>query len=161
CEAGPPFERCYFLTVPRPAPGPPLTVHDLPETVALAGQFLYRDIATRIGKTIDGAREQLRRVSLQPSQVLLPWYQNLGLYRVVWPRKALLEQASRRLCQRLVARWMEKDADALSETLANWAQEQWDDSGLRPENLIARHQELCEQHLKQSPERMLHEILAP
>jgi hypothetical protein len=160
-EAGPPFERCYFLTVPRPAPGPPLTVHDLPETVALAGQFLYRDIATRIGKTIDGAREQWRRVSLQPSQVLLPCYQTMGLYRVVWPRKALLEQASRRLCQRLVARWMEKDADALSETLANWAQEQWDDSGLRPENLIARHQELCEQHLHQSPERMLQEILAP
>jgi hypothetical protein len=160
-EAGPPFERCYFLTVPRPSSAAPVTLHDLPETVALAGQFLYRDIATRIGKTIDGAREQWRRVSLQLSQTLLPSYQTMGLYRVVWPRKALLDQASRRLCQRLVARWMAKDADALSDTLANWAQEQWDDSGLRPENLIARHQELCEQHLHQSPERMLQEILAP
>jgi eukaryotic-like serine/threonine-protein kinase len=160
-EAGPPFERCYFLSMPRPASSARVTLHDLPETIALAGQFLYRDIATRIGKTIDGAREQWRRVSLQLSQTLLPSYQTMGLYRVVWPRKALLDQAARRLCQRLVNRWMAKDAYALSDTLATWAQEQWDESGLRPENLIARHQELCEQHLQQSPEKMLQDLLAP
>ena len=160
-EAGPPFERCFFLTLPGRTPSAPLTLQDFPETVALAGQFLYRDIATPIGKATDAAREQWRRMAVQPSQTLLPSYQTLGLYRIVWPRKTLLDQAARRLCQRVVGRWMAKDASDLSDTLATWAQEQWDDCGLRPESLIARHQEMCEQRLKQSPERMLQDVLNP
>ena len=47
---------------------------------------------------------------------------------------------------------MVKDAKRpLTETIGTWAQEQWEAAGLRPEDLIARHQEICEQQLKQTP----------
>jgi hypothetical protein len=56
---------------------------------------------------------------------------------------------------------MSKDASTVAEIISRWAQEQWDEAGLRPEGLIARHQELCEQHLKQTPEKLVQGILSP
>ncbi len=157
-EAGPPFERCFLMTLP---PCASATVPDaVPETAVLAGQFLYRDVATSLGKTVDAVRQQWR-LSAPASAANTPTYQTLGLYRIVRPRRRVLEQSARRLCRRLVAHWMTKDATPLVETLSHWAQEQWDDAGLRPEALISRHQELCEQRLQQTPERLLQGVLNP
>lgn len=159
-EAAAPFERCMFLTLPAQHTGPGDEPEALAESAVLAGQFLYRDVATPLGKAIDGARQQwrLNAASLDTS---VPTYQTFGMYRILWPRRHVLQQAAQRLCGRLVARWMTKDASPLAETLASWAQEQWDEAGMRPEALISRHQEMCEQQLQQPVERLLQDILNP
>lgn len=159
-EASPPFERCMFLTLPGHAAARADEPEAIAETAVLAGQFLYRDVATKLGKAIDGARQQwrLNAASLDTS---VPTYQTFGMYRILWPRRYVLKQAAQRLCGRLVTRWMTKDAAPLAETLAAWAQGQWDEAGLRPEALIARHQEMCEQQLQQPAERLLQSILNP
>lgn len=157
-ETGPPFDRCLLLTMPSAAGSAESA--GLPDSASLAGQFLCGDLATTIGKTLDALRQQ-RRLSVAPRLGPAPIYQTFGLYHVVWPRQRVLEQTARRFSQRLVAHWMAKDATALVETVATWSQEQWDELGLRPEALIARHQELIEQKLKNAPERMLQAILTP
>src|SRR5262249_2855797 len=70
-------------------------------------------------------------------------------------------------CRRLVERWMAKSAQGLTEVMGAWTEQQWEAEGMRPENLISRHQESCAQHLKVNPEQMfagainpLHELLA-
>ncbi|MCI0680862.1 MAG: protein kinase [Gemmataceae bacterium] len=157
-EASPPFERCMFLTLPATPPSA-LDTEAIPEPAALAGQFLYHEVATRMGKTIDAARHEWRLNSLSLDKCTT--YQTFGLYRVLWPRRQIIKQAAHRLCGRLVARWMTKDAAPLVNTLAAWAQEQWDEAGLRPEALIGRHQELCEKQLRQPAERVLQGVLNP
>src|SRR5207249_367899 len=58
------------------------------------------------------------------------------------------------------ARWMNKDAAAMTDPIRQWTQERWESLGLRPEGLIERFQTLAEQSLKQKPETLLGEILA-
>jgi hypothetical protein len=84
----------------------------------------------------------------------------VGLYRLLWPRRQMLERAARALCRRLVVRWMTKDAKPLREALRPWVQKQWDDLGLSLEQLIARYQQGCEVVLKQPPEGVFAELLA-
>jgi serine/threonine protein kinase len=157
-ETGSPFTRCYFLSLPAlssATSGP----EEAPTPVALAGQFLFREIATTMGKALDEAR---RNGLADPRlHAATPGYQTFGLHRIFWPRKPLLEQAARRLCRRLVDHWLSKDARPVADTIHAWAQQQWDAAGLRPETLIERHQELCEQQLQKAPERLLQEVINP
>ncbi len=156
-EAGSPFERCFFLTLPPPisrtTPGA-----EVPEAVTLAGQFLYRDIATPLGKAIDASRQQARVAAAAGSGASI--YRTLGLYRIVWPRKTLCDRAARRLSRKLVERWMAKDASAVAASITAWTEQQWDACGLRSEALISRHQEACEKKLQQPPERLIQAVLA-
>lgn len=152
-EAGPPFDRCILL----PLPALTMPSSAVPETVALAGQYLYRDIATPLGKAIDAARRQVRREDVGPT----PTYQTVGMYRIVWPRQRILQQLARRLSRRVVVHWTSNDASNAAESVARWAQEKWDEAGLRPDTLITRFQELCQQNLNQSPEDMIQAVLSP
>src|SRR5438270_11072593 len=83
------------------------------------------------------------------------------MYRLVWPRRRLVQQSARNLCKRLVERWMSKDARAMSEEVRSWSLEQWELLGMRPESLIASHQERCQKNLGQAPDRMFQEIINP
>lgn len=157
-DTGPPFERCICLSLPAPTSATSAE-NTIPETVTLAGQFLYREIATPFGQAVDTARRQPSPSDTGAGSA--PTCQTLGMYRVVWPRKTLLGQAARRLCRRLVDHWMAKDASPIAGLVASWAQQEWDGAELRPENLIARHQEMVEQQLKQTPESMLQAVLNP
>ncbi|MCS7044933.1 MAG: protein kinase [Gemmataceae bacterium] len=161
-EAGPPFDRCYFLNL-----SPDDSHHDvageLTPTAAMAGHFLYVDVATPLGKSADAARQQQRRQAATAGQDAdrRTRYQSFGFHRVVWPRRTLLEQAARRLCRRVVEHWMSKDTGSMVDAIAPWAEQQWDAAGLRPEDLITHHQEQCEQQLKQAPEKMIQGVLSP
>ena len=65
------------------------------------------------------------------------------------------------MCKRLVEGWLSKDAGAISDDVRTWSLEQWEALGLRPEGLIASHQEGCEKNLEQAPERMLQGVINP
>lgn len=156
-QSGPAIDRCILLPLPE------LNGPVRPETnaTALAGaaDFLFRDLVTRLGQTFDEERHAvLTRSGEEPPGLLV---ESIGMTRILWPRHSLLAEAGRRLCQQLVTRWMQKDATAVADTIRQWTHESWDSLGMRPENLIERFQDLSEHVLRQKPEQMLAEILAP
>jgi serine/threonine protein kinase len=154
-EAGSPFQRCFLLRLPTPKTAT-IPAESVPETVAMGGQFLYRDLATPLGRALETTRAAARSTGASG-----PWYQTFGMHRVIWPRRRLLEKVALKLCRRTVDRWMTKDAKAMSERIAHWAQEQWEAHGLRPEALITRHLQDCERKLQKPPDRLLLEALEP
>jgi hypothetical protein len=89
------------------------------------------------------------------------FYQTFGLFRLTVPRHALLESVSRRLSQRLVQRWMSKDAKPFCDRIQEWVREQWQRLELGAECLISRIQDRIDSALGKTPEAAFEAILAP
>jgi hypothetical protein len=157
--SGPALQRCVLMSLP--AIHGKLNPGDNAPIVAQAGDFLYRELATHLGQAIDEARAAMPAPDDFAHAEQGPRVQSIGMYQIVWPRHALLEEASRRLSSELVTRWLSKDAAALADTIRQWTAERWEALGLRPESLIERFQQLSEEGLQQKPEHLLAEILAP
>jgi hypothetical protein len=160
--SGPPFQRCVLFSLPDPrgaGPGgnspdgtPPLSA-GAAKVVGLAGRYLFTELATPLSRAADQAR---RQAATRPG----PLYQAIGMYRLLWPRKQMLDRAARGLCRRLVQRWMSKDAKALRDPLRPWVQKQWDDHGLGLQQIISRLQEGCAEALKQTPETLFANLVS-
>ncbi len=157
--SGPALQRCVLM--PLPAPHGKLNPGENMPVIAQAGDFLFRDLATHFGQALDDACAGTSAPDGPAHAEQGPRVQAIGMYQVVWPRHALLEQASRQLCSQLVTRWLTKDAAPFADTLRQWTLERWEALGLRPENLIERFQQLAEDALQQKPEHLLAEILVP
>jgi serine/threonine protein kinase len=153
-EAGPPFQRCLLINLPERTNA----ADETNEVIGQAAQLLYRDLATALGPALDEARRPYQQAYHMVGQAL---FQTFGMYRLLWPRRRLLNQSGRNLCKRLVERWMTKDVKAISEEVRNWSLERWESLEMRRENLIASHQERCEQLLGQSPDAIFQEIISP
>jgi hypothetical protein len=156
--------------------------------IALAGYYLCSDLTTPLGRTADlerpnqqttnpgrhnkgqGTREHGRSprdqgpgsssVLLETSSFVLSC-QTFGMSRILWPRRQLLQQAARRICRRLVQRWMTKDARPLREVVQRWIREQWTALALDAEPILSRFQRACEQALGNAPENVFRTILEP
>jgi hypothetical protein len=167
-ETGSPFRRCALFALPEGRGSAPLAGGDggprfsepTECVLAQAGRFLFADVATPLGR----AAEQARR-HVAPGGAALPCdgpvYHTPGMYRILWPRRLLLDQSGGALCRRLVQRWMSKDAKPFRDVLRPWVRQQWEEQGLSQDQLIARVQEGCEKALKQTPESALAEAMAP
>jgi serine/threonine protein kinase len=147
-ENGPPFQHCFLL------PGGDSRASSDP---IQAGHFLFNNLVTSLGHIADHCRRQAGRARSDNDLS----YHTFGSHRIIWPRRQIREQMAGRLGARLVQHWMNKDAKKVQDEIAQWAQEQWEAQGLRPENLIARHQEQCEKILEQAPEKLFNSILGP
>jgi hypothetical protein len=119
------------------------------EVLALTGQFLYRELVTPLGRALD-----LERTRVAPPQktVSRATCQGFGLYRVSWPRAALVNRVGRALCQRVVHRWVSKDSSGVKEAVAAWVADLWAKQDLGAESLIALLQSACEKEIKRTPE---------
>jgi len=152
-DADPPFGRCFLLPLPDEADD---TANR--ELVDLAGQHLYRDLCSPLGKTADLGRAGL---SAPPWQSRGLFYQTFGLYHLAWPRHALLQEAGRRLCHRLLQRWMSKDGKPLRDAVQANVQEAWTRHDLGSEQMIGRLRDACQELLRKPPEDAFADILAP
>src|SRR5207247_2090561 len=128
------------------------------EITGLAADFLYRDLLTPLGRTADACRAGSSPASPAPGGLVC---QTLGMYRLSWPRRALLQRAGRRLCQRLVQRWSSKDSSPVRDTVQAWAAEQWSKLDLGAESLIAHLQKACEKALGNTPEASFTAVTEP
>jgi serine/threonine protein kinase len=139
-DAAPPFNRCVMLPLPEEGSGGGPTT--------TAGQLLFRELASPMGRIVDQ-----RRSELAPSHVIRdPSCQTFGLYCFTFPRGELVRQVARRLSHRLVERWMSKDSKPKQEPVQAWVQEQWSSQELGAECFIAALQEQLTRRLGQSPE---------
>jgi serine/threonine protein kinase len=158
-EAGAPFQRCIFSTLAEKLA--PSDAPLIPEAVLRVGQFLYRDLATPLGKGLDKARQQgLGRIRL-PGAVGGTLFESFGFYRLGWPRRDVQNRLAERFSLKLVEHWKTKKADHLVDEIDEWVGQQWDALEMRPENLIARHQDDCQQALKSTPDKIFQGVYSP
>jgi serine/threonine protein kinase len=142
-DSEPPFSRCFLLPLPDEADEAATR-----ELVDLTGQHLYRDLCSPLGKAADLGRAEL--AAPRASRGL--FYQTIGLYQLAWPRHALMRETGRRLCQRLLQRWMSKDSKPIREGVQVWIQEEWARLELGSEQMIGRLRDACQNRLRQAPE---------
>jgi eukaryotic-like serine/threonine-protein kinase len=143
-DAEPPFSRSILLPLPDEADEVATR-----ELVDLASQYLYRDLCSPLGKAADLGRAEL---PAPPWQSRGLFYQTFGLYQLACPRYALKRETGRRLCQRLLLRWMSKDGKPLREAVQTWIQEQWARLELGSEQMLSRLRDACQDLLRQAPE---------
>jgi hypothetical protein len=143
-EAGPPFSRCFLLPLPDEADEVATR-----ELVDLAAGFLHRDLCSPLGRAADLGRAGL---TAPPWESRGQYFQTFGLFQLSWPRHALLGAAARRLCQRLVQRWMSKDAKPLRETVQVWVEDEWAAQELGAESFLHRLQVEVVKALGRSPD---------
>jgi serine/threonine protein kinase len=150
-DSEPPFSRCIML--PLPEETDEVATREL---VDLAGQFLARDLGSPLGKTADLGRAGL---SAPPWVSRGLFFQTFGLYRLSWPRRALVQTAARRLCQQLVKRWMSKDSKPIRDAVQTFVHDQWTQQELGAETFIDRLQTECVKLLGKPPESCFAEVL--
>jgi len=152
-DSEPPFGRSIML--PLPEESDEIATRELEE---MAGQFLFRDLCSPLGRVSDLSRAGM---SGPPWQSRGLFYQTFGLYRMSWPRRPLLQVAARRLCQQLLQRWISKDSKPIREAVQLWVQERWLQLGLGAEHFISGVCDACQVALARPPEAALQNIVDP
>jgi serine/threonine protein kinase len=149
----PPFSRTLLLRLPEETDEVGTReLHDM------AGQHLFRDLCSPLGRTADLARAGL---ASPPWSERGRYFQTFGLFRLSWPRRELLQEVGRQLCLRMLARWMSKDSKPVSEAVATYIREQWRQQDLAPDKFITELQERLQKVLTRDPEGMLMSLVEP
>ncbi|MFN4259698.1 MAG: tubulin-like doman-containing protein [Gemmataceae bacterium] len=154
-----PFTRCAFL---------PMTAEEgqINSVASTTGQLLFQELMTPLGRHADSLRDsrQAGHSSQAPTAVRSgsgtrsdapptgSVWSAVGMYRLTWPRQALLQRLARGLCQMLIQQWIVKDIGSKQEAVAQWVGEQWRQRELGSECLIDALEASCEQFLGEMPE---------
>jgi hypothetical protein len=152
-DGEPPFGRSIMLSLPDET-----DEHATREVVEQAGLFLARDLSSALGRTADLARGGLPGMPWESRGLFC---QTFGLYPVSVPRHVLIRGLARRLCQRLVQRWMSKDSKPLRESVSAWVREQWTQQELGPNVLMERLGAVGRQLLGREPEDVFRGMVEP
>jgi hypothetical protein len=149
----PPFSRSVLL--PLPEETDEVAGRELAE---LASQFLCAELASPLGKVSDLGRAEL---PAPPWEERGLYYQTFGLFPLSWPRHEVVRVVSRRLCQRLVQRWISKDSKPVARQVQTWVEEQWVQQELGADRFIHRLEAAAERDLGKPPDSALAEVLEP
>jgi hypothetical protein len=133
----PPFHRCLLLPLPPAGTSPR-------ELAGRAGDFLYRDLTTPVGRAADGAR-----ATRVPPARRMP-LQTFGAYWFAVPHRLLLQRVAHRLCRRLVLHWRGQDEDALAKGIKDFIAGELGRRQLSPELLAGRLEQACARHRGQA-----------
>jgi hypothetical protein len=149
-DADPPFRRCMLLPLP-----PEGNAHEMGQAAAQAGEFLWRDLFTPLGRTADAWR-----AAREPAAKGVN-FQTFGLYRYASPRRPLMREAARRICHGFVKQWMSKDAKPIAPAVTAWVNEHWSREEFGTEAFIMRLQDACNHAFGKSPDAQFAAALAP
>src|SRR5262249_11538356 len=119
----------------------------LQELVGLTADFLTRDLLTPLGRLADQCRARLPGPASPGLEC-----QSFGLYRLSWPRQALLRRVARRVCCQVVTRWASKDSGPVSAAVQERVGAEAANRGLSPECVIEQLQQAVEKALGGPPE---------
>jgi eukaryotic-like serine/threonine-protein kinase len=152
-DSDPPFARTILL--PLPEETDELATRRMIET---AGLFLARDLCSSLGPAADLGRGGITGTSWESRGL---YYQTFGLYQLSWPRHEVLGTLARRLCQRLVRRWVSKDSKPIREAVRDWVEEQWTQQQLGSSLLVERLTEMSQQEIGHNPTEIFQGIIRP
>jgi hypothetical protein len=152
-DSEPPFGRCVLLPLPDET-----DEHATRQVVEEAGLYLARDLCSPLGPATDLVRAGVSGV---PWEARGLYYQTFGLYETAWPRHAVRRALARRVCRRLVERWMSKDSKPIRDAVHNWMQEEWARQQLGASVLMERLAELTQQIAGCEPEQSFQALVDP
>lgn len=147
-----PFARIALLQLPKA-----IDPKNRQQTVARAARGLFNEILTPAGRVVDEVRDVYRNA--YPSAN--PTCQSFGLFRLTWPRPEVLAAATRRYSQRLLQRWIAKDATTLREPVAKWLEAQWIERKLDFEQIVSNLEAAVRSQLREDPERVFDAFIDP
>lgn len=128
------------------------------ESTRLLGDLLARDLMTQLGRTVDGARVSGPEDNGKSRETQ---YHVLGVYRITWPRRILVQQSARLVCRQVAESWSTKEAGHLRETVKKWLTEELAKEEIGAEYMIAHLQAACKEALQQAPESAFAELVEP
>jgi serine/threonine protein kinase len=126
------------------------------EAARQVGDFLYRDLVTLLGRTVDE-----RRLLLRPRRGPEIACRAVGTYRFSWPRRMLLRRAGRMLCYQLIEAWTNRELSNVQGPVKSRLGEELQRMDLDAEHLMGRLQQVVDHELKRKPESFFQEIIAP
>ncbi|HEY2909914.1 MAG TPA: tubulin-like doman-containing protein, partial [Gemmataceae bacterium] len=126
-------------------------------TAARAARALFNEILTPAGRVVDEVRDVYRNAFPSPT----PTCQSFGLFRLTWPRPEVLGAATRRFAQRLMQRWIVKEADSLRQPVADWLNAQWLERKLTFEQIVEEFETAARTQLREEPERVFDAFVDP
>jgi serine/threonine protein kinase len=160
----PPLSRCMLLPLPPERSGP----EALRELVALAGDYLCRDLTMPLGRVADICRcgspaftkDQRtamtesttgRDTARQPGLT----YHTFGAYWFSAPHRLLLQRIAQCLCHRLVQGWSLGDRQAQAAAVQAWVDSHMAAHDLTPQGLTQRLQHACPPVSDQQPDALV------
>ena len=147
-----PFARAAVLQLPKaPVPAKRAAV------TGLAARALFNELLTPTGRVVDEVRDVYRNA--YPSTV--PICQTFGLYRLTWPRPEVLTASTRRFAQRLLQRWISKDATHLREPIAGWLDQQWTERKLAFDQTVEGFTAAARESLREDPDKVFDALIEP
>jgi serine/threonine protein kinase len=146
----PPFTRSVCLSLPDET-----DEWATRQTIEQAGLFLACDLCSPLGLVADLGRAELNCI---PWEARGLFYQTFAFFQVAWPRRELLAMLARRLCHRLVQRWISKDSKPIREAVRVWVEEQWAQQQLGSSLLMERLGEMTQQVFGQDSEEIFRRI---
>ncbi|MGE3807419.1 MAG: tubulin-like doman-containing protein, partial [Gemmataceae bacterium] len=151
-DPAPPFLRAFLLQSP---------IGDEKQQARMseeAADYLFRDMLTPLGRAVDDCRGALPASGNPPNSLAC---QTFGMVRFRWPRRAWLQDVSRRFCRNWVKEWMSSDASSIQDSIKRWVNKEWTEKELGSEQQILRLQQACEKALGRSPDTVFAEINKP
>ena len=152
-EAGPPFGRTILLKQASEADAVASR-----EVFDLCGQFLYRDLATPLGKAADLSRVER---PAPPWEARGQYFQTFNLFQMSWPHRAVQREFARELCRFLVNRWTGKDGRPFRDKARDWIEQQWALLELGSDNFIHRVQTELLKKLGSPPDAVISALIKP
>jgi hypothetical protein len=101
-----------------------------------------------VGRAADDSRAAY--ASARPADG--PSCQSFGVYRLAWPRGAILERAVVRFTRAMMQRWMSKESSHLRDAVSGWLAEQWASRQLDSESVLGRLHDVVRGRLAGDPE---------
>jgi serine/threonine protein kinase len=152
-DPDPPYSRVIALTLPEGNEEIALR-----KITAQTGDFLFRELATPVGRTAE-AQRQLQPHNARATRGLS--CQTFGLQTLSWPKNTIHREAARKLCMQVVKRWMSKDTAPIRDLVQVAVKEQWESLQLGEEHIFAHLQEACSAVLGAPPAQVIATALAP
>jgi serine/threonine protein kinase len=136
-DPDPPFERCFLISPRENEPGEAAS-----DPGGLASAFLTRDLCTPLGRAADAGRAAANPAESQAARK--PLLATIGLCRFAFPRHALIEEATQRICSQLLERWMVKGTAGVREAVKGWLDEQLPELRLDADTVLTQLRDAAE-----------------
>jgi serine/threonine protein kinase len=144
-----PFDRCVLLSLPKESSV------DVPPAAGHAADLILQEALTPVGRSADEARDDFRAGFSNDGLSL----QSCGSYRIVWPRRRLLDTISYRYPAKTIKDWMSSESSPSREELVEWFDTKWREHHLDPAALRTRLHEAAAATLGASPESSIEAVL--
>jgi eukaryotic-like serine/threonine-protein kinase len=145
-DAQRPFRRMAMLQLPSR-----IDAREHSKLMGLAARSMFLELFTPLGRRTDEVRMEAEHLNTHQTTTVHPF----GLYRLSWPRPAVLTAATRRFQQRILQRWLTQDAAHLREPIQQWVDDQWAKKAYTIDDIVGQFHAALKAHFREDPDKVV------